>query len=360
MSLHRLFILTIVILTIFGLIMVASASSFQAQRDFGNSLYLFFRQLLQGVLLGGGGFLLAYFIPIRFIKKLIIPAFLFTFLLLILVFVPGIGFAHGGSYRWVHMAGFSFQPSEFAKITLIFYLAGWLATHKSQLLSFSKGFLPALFMSAAIPFLILLEPNISNFGITSILIIMMFFIAGARLLHLFSLVLLIGIVASVAIIFLPSRLERIQSLFNPYLDPKGTSYQLNQSLIAIGSGGLFGKGLGMSKQKYAALPEVSGDAIFAVVAEELGFIGSTFLVMLYFVLLIEGIFITKRSHDSFSQYFTIGFVSLISLQAFINIGAISGLLPLTGVTLPFISFGGSSLASFLIASGVVAKIAKSV
>lgn len=359
MSLHKIFILTISVISIFGLIMVASASSFQSQRLFENSLQLFFKQLTQGFLIGVGGFVIAYFaISPSLVKKFSILFFSLALCLLVLVFFPSLGIDSGGSYRWVQIGGFSFQPSEFAKIALIFYLASWLASHKKELSSFSQGFLPGLLVTAAIPFLILFEPNVSNFGISAAIILFMLFSAGARVVHLTGFILMIFLIGAVAVFFVPHRLERVRSVLNPAHDPQGASYQLNQSLIAIGSGGVSGKGLGLSTQKMVALPEVSGDAIFAVIAEEFGFAGGVFLVLLYLAIFIEGMLIAEHTKDAFSKYFVVGFVALISLQAFINMSAVSGLLPLTGVTLPFISYGGSSLVALLTGSGLVAQIAK--
>jgi len=358
MSLHKLFLITIGVIVLFGLIMLASSSAFQAQKNFGNSLHLFFNQLSQGFLLGVVGFLAAYFSPPQFVKKIAFLLFLLSALLLALLFVPNLGIEYGGARRWIQAGSFSFQPSEFAKIGLLFYLAGWLATHKRELAYFSEGFLPVLFVGGLVPFLILLEPNVSNFGITAFLILVLLFSAGARFLHIFGFAFAIILIGFFSVLLLPSRLHRLQTLIDPTLDPQGKSYQLNQSLIALGSGGLFGKGLGMSSQKYSALPEVSGDAIFAIIGEELGFAGSIGLLLMYIALLVEGIFIARGSPDPFFQYFAIGFDSLVALQAFINIGAISGFLPLTGVTLPFISYGGSSLISLLTGAGIVAQAAK--
>lgn len=358
MSLHKLFILTITVIILFGLMMLASSSSFQSQRNFGNPFHLFLNQIMQGIFLGGAGFLIAYLIPLGILKRFALPLFLLSVFFLILLFIPHVGFEYGGARRWIQVGSFSFQPSEFAKIGLLFYVASWLASHKRELLHFSQGFLPILFMGGLIPFLILLEPNVSNFGITASLIFILLFAAGARIWHLLGFFLVILVVGFLSVFLLPARLQRVETLLNPSLDPQGKSYQLNQSLIALGSGGIFGKGLGMSSQKYSALPEVSGDAVFAIIGEELGFVGSALLVLFYLGIFVEGIFIARNAPDPFAQYFAVGFVSLIVLQAFINIGAISGLLPLTGVTLPFISYGGSSLISLLAGSGVVAQAAR--
>jgi len=358
MPLHKFFIFTIFLLAAFGLIMVASASGFQAQVFFGDTSHLFLRQLFYGFLAGICGFIIGYFIKLSLLQKLTLPLLIISIILLVLVFLPGFGFKHAGSHRWLDIGPISVQPSEIAKLALLFYGARWLASHKKELTNFSQGFLPFLVVALPIPILILLEPNISNFGISAFLIFVLLILAGARLSHIALLALVGSFLLLLAVLIFPTRLGRVLTFLNPTNDPSGSSYQINQSLIAIGSGGLWGRGLGQSIQKHGLLPEPSGDAIFAVIAEELGFVGSAFLVGLYLLLLVEGIIISSRTYDLFSQYVTLGFVALVSLQAFINISAVSGLLPLTGITLPFISYGSSSLASLLTASGVIAAIAK--
>lgn len=358
MSLHKLFIGLVFLLASIGLIMVASASGFQAQTSFGDSLHLFSRQLLLGFIVGTIGFFVAYSLKTEMVRKLATLSLFISIVLLVLVFIPGIGLKLGGSYRWIEVGGFSFQPSEIAKLALIFYSASWLASRKKDLPSFSQGFLPFLILSVPIPLLILAEPNISNFGISVIILFILLFVAGSRLIHLFGLGLLALVFFAAMVLLVPGRLDRVLTFLDPQNDPLGSSYQINQSLTAIGSGGLQGKGLGQGVHKRGLLPEPSGDAIFATIAEEFGFIGSTAVVLLYLIFVVVGIIIALRTQDAFSQYAVIGFVSLVALQAFINISAVSGLMPLTGVTLPFISYGSTSLASLMTASGVIAGIAK--
>ena len=360
MSLHNFFIFTIFLLTAVGLIMVASASGFQSQFSLGSSLSLFSHQFLYGFLGGLLGFLVAYRINPFYLKKFSV-LFLFVALIFLgLVLIPSIGIEHGGSRRWIDIAGFSFQPSEIGKLVLIIYAASWLSSHRKEITSFKKGFLPFLALSIVIPFLILAEPNISNFVISFLLIIILLFTAGAKFFHIASLLLVALLCVTLALFIFPARLSRIKTFLNPHTDTKGSSYQINQSLIAIGSGGFLGKGLGQSAAKKGLLPEPSGDAIFAIISEELGFIGAGSIILLYLLLAAEGFIIAVKTRDQFSQYFVLGFVSLVTLQAFINISAVSGLMPLTGVTLPFISYGSTSLIALLTASGVMARMAKEV
>lgn len=358
--LHKYFIFTIFLFVGFGLVIMASASGHQSQVTFGNSLYLFTRQFFYGFLLGLAGFLAAYSVRPSWVKKIAVIFLFVSIFLLVAVLFPGIGIEHGGARRWLSIGGVSFQPSETAKLALILYSASWLASRRREIQDLRKGFIPFLTLSIPIPFLILLEPNISNFGISMMIIFILLFAARARVSHLTGLGVLIIFIAALSIFIFPKRMERVSTFLNPRIDPKGLSYQINQSLIAIGSGGLTGKGLGESTAKKGYLPEPSGDAIFAVLGEETGFLGASFLVFFYLLLLGQGLIIAIRSHDFFSRYVIVGFVSLISLQAFINISAVSGLVPLTGVTLPFISYGSTSLVTFLTASGLVARMAKEI
>lgn len=359
MKIHAIFIFTIFLLAAIGLIMVASASGFQSQFSFGSSLSFFSHQFF-GFLLGVIGFFFLYRIKPSFVKKFSVFFLFLALVLLILVFIPGIGIEHGGSRRWIELFGFSFQPSEIGKLALIAYSASWLSSHKKEIVSFKGGFLPFLVLSIPIPFAILIEPNISNFSISFFLIIILLFTAGAKIFHIASLALFTLACVILALFIFPARLSRIQTFLHPQQDTKGISYQLNQSLIAIGSGGFWGKGLGESQSKKGLLPEPSGDSIFAITSEEFGFLGASLLIFLYLLLALEGLIIAVKSKDQFSQYFVVGFVSLVVLQAFINISAVSGLLPLTGVTLPFISYGSTSLATLLAASGIVANMAKEI
>lgn len=358
MTLHNIFIFTVFLLTCLGLIMVASASGFQSQFSSGSSLSFFSHQFFYGFMVGVAGFLVFCVIKPSLIKKFSVFFLFIAFVFLALVFVPGIGIEHGGSRRWIELFGLSFQPSEIGKLALIAYSASWLSSHKKEITSFRGGFLPFLVLSIPIPFAILIEPNVSNFGISFLLIIILLFTARAKIYHIASLAFIILISVALALFIFPARLSRIKTFISPQTDIKGISYQINQSLIAIGSGGMWGKGLGESQSKKGLLPEPSGDTIFAVIAEELGFAGTGFVIFLYLLLALEGLIIAVRSKDQFSQYFVVGFVSLVTLQAFINISAVSGLLPFTGVTLPFISYGSTSLATLLASSGIVAKMAK--
>lgn len=354
---HKIFISTILILTIFGFLMVASSSSVESQQVFNTPYHLFIKQLI----IGAVGLLLFFFIDkfisVNTLKKISMPFFLLIFLLLLIIFIPSLNFTHGGSNRWIDLGFITFQPSEFVKIGLILFSAVWLANRKNEIKSLTKTFIPYGIIIFIPLILILLQKDLSTFLIIFIVIIAMVFMAGAKLKHLFGAIITVAILAIIIIYIFPTRLDRVRVFFDSELDTQGISYQVNQSLVAIGSGGITGRGLGMSNQKFSFLPESSGDSIFAVIAEELGFIGSVTLVIIYLILFMEGIIIAKEASD-FGKLFIYGFITLIIIQAFVNIGSVTGSIPFTGVTLPFISFGGTSLVALLIGAGIVSRIAK--
>ncbi len=354
---HRIFIITILILTVFGFLMVASSSFVESQQAFGTPYHLFIKQLI----IGGAGLFLFFaidkFFSVKTIKSLALIAFFVVFSLLLFVFIPGLSFIYGGATRWIDLGFFTFQPSEFAKIGLILFSAAWLASRKKEVKSLFKTFIPYLFIIGTPIVLILLQKNVSTFIITSVTMFVMIFMAGAKKRHLAGVAGVIGILFIAVVFIFPTRLDRVKVFLDKEIDPQGISYQVNQSLIAIGSGGITGRGLGMSNQKFSFLPEPSGDSIFAIIAEELGFMGAGTLIFVYLILFIEGIIITRKASD-FGQLYIYGFMTLIMSQAFVNIGSVTGLIPFTGVTLPFISFGGTSLVALLIGAGIVARISR--
>ncbi|KKP30052.1 MAG: Cell division-specific peptidoglycan biosynthesis regulator FtsW [Parcubacteria group bacterium GW2011_GWA2_31_28] len=354
---HRIFVITILTLTIFGLLMVASSSFNASQQVFGTPYYFFIKQLAIGLFGLFLFFSIDRFFSVKFLKKMALISFFIVFLLLLAVFIPWLNFAYGGSTRWIDLGFITFQPSELTKIGLILFSSAWLATRKKDVKSLFKTFIPYLVIIGIPLVLILLQKDISTFFITSITLFVMIFLAGTKIRYLGGVGILIVILVVIAIFVFPTRMDRMRVFLDKEIDPQGISYQVNQSLIAIGSGGITGKGLGMSNQKFSFLPEPSGDSIFAVIAEELGFIGTLIVVFVYLILFIEGIIIARNASD-FSKLFIYGFITLVIIQAFINISSVTGLIPFTGVTLPFISYGGTSLIALLVGAGVVARIAR--
>lgn len=346
------------ILVIFGLIAISSAGIVDAQKRFGSAYYYFTHQLLYGILPGIAIFLLASRINYKIWKKFSLLILLVAIALLILVFVPGVGFGLRGAQRWIHIGLFSFQPSEVLKPALIIYLAAWFSGRREKENANLASMIPFFSIMAFIWALFIKQPDVGTLGIITAIAFGMYFFSGAKITQIISLVLVVGVILSVVVLISPYRLSRVNAFLNRGNDPRGESYHINQSLIGIGSGGIFGLGFGQSKQKFSYLPEPVGDSIFSVIGEELGLVGMTFLLLLFLVLIINLVLIAKGTHDSFARLFVLGMATWIAAQAFINISAISGLVPLTGVPLPFISYGGTALISLLGSLGIVVNISE--
>lgn len=353
-----LLLLAILGLTLFGLLMVASASSVVAEQFRGDQYAFVKHQLLFGV--GGGlaAFVIGFFIPYRTWRALALPAMLAALTLLVLVFVPGIGARYGEASRWIVMGSISLQPTEFTKLAFIVYLAALLERKGEAVRDFRSSVVPFLILVLIIGTLVALQPDIGTLFIITAISGTMIFAAGFRWRHLFMIVL--GGMAVFGVLFTAARyrLARIIAFLHPELDPRGIGYQINQALLAVGTGGLFGQGLGRSRQKYLYLPEPSTDSIFAIIAEELGLFGGWLVLALFTFIAYRGYRIANQSADVFGRLLASGITSWIVLQAFINIGSIIGITPLTGVPLPFISYGGSALVSVLFASGVLLNISR--
>ncbi|MDP3729297.1 MAG: putative peptidoglycan glycosyltransferase FtsW [bacterium] len=343
------------ILVIVGLVMLTSASSDIGQTKFNDSYYYLKHQLLYGFSIGIIGFLIASQVYYRFYKKIAVPLLLVSIVFLLLMFTP-LGVTSGGAIRWIEIGPVTFQPSELLKITFIIYLASWLSGKSDRLRSFSGGFIPFLIISGIVALLLILQPSTSSAAILLLSGLIIYFTSGARVSYIIGAVAL-GIVALLIVSYLtPYRWARITSFFNQESNTQTTSYQLEQARIAIGSGGLFGVGFGQSTTKVHYLPQPIDDSIFAVIAEEFGFIGSMALIFIFIILMVRTFILSKRIRDDFGRLVLIGFASLIGIQTFTHIGAISGLIPLTGTPLPYISYGGTALAVFMTISGIIVNI----
>ena len=357
-SADRTLLIIIFLLLGFGLMILASASTEVSREHFNKPYYYFFHQLVYGVGIGLIFFFVVQKIPYKFWKKWAVVILALSIVALILVFVPSLGFGYGGAKRWVDLGFLSFQPSELVKLGFIIYLAAWLEKRKTEVRTFSQSTLPFLIIMGLIGILVVAQPDIGTLGVIVMIGIIIFFLAGAKIGHIF-LIVLSGLATLFALIKIaPYRMNRLLVFLNPGIDPQGVGYQIKQALLAIGSGGLFGVGLGHSRQKYEYLPSPASDSIFAITAEELGFIGATILITLFLVLAIRGFKIARNSPDRFAQLTAVGITSWLVVQAFINIGAITGLIPLTGITLPFISYGASSMVMSLIGVGILINISK--
>ncbi len=361
------FISCVVLLTVFGLAMLSSASSDLGKSKFNDTYHYLKHQLFYGLIPGIIGFLIASYFYYRNWEKLAVTFLLISLVGLILVFTP-LGFSHGGANRWLNIGGFSIQPAEFLKFSFIIYLAAWLSLKKGRdfhrQTSFLAGFLPFLIISGLVAFLILKQPSTTTVAIILASGLLVYFVSGARLSFVFGIIIL-GILGLALIIGLNAdyRSQRmmtyLKNLSQPeIIDTQAGGYHLSQSLIAIGSGGPWGVGFGKSTTKFKYLPEPIGDSIFAVIAEELGFVGTVSVILAFIVLFIKGFIIAKNSRDQFARLTVVGFISVMAIQTFIHIAAISGLIPLTGVPLPFISYGGTALAVFLTMAGVIVNISK--
>ncbi len=341
-----------------GFLILASASVALAQKNFGSIGYYVLRQLLYGGLIGIPVLLLFSRIPYRVWRKLAVPLMLISFLLLALLFIPDLSFSYGGARRWIKLGGFTFQPSEILKFSFIAYLASWLTARRQDLTSISYGLLPFATMLSIVGMFLIMQPDIGTLGVVVASAGILYFLGGGRI----SQIITLGVFGLSALYFLiqmaPYRIARVLVFLNPSLDPQGIGYHITQASIAIGSGGFWGMGFGRGIQKYSYLPEPLGDSIFAIFTEELGFIGSVALICLFALLLWRGILIAKRAPDTFGKLLAAGLSVEITVQAFINMAAISGLLPLTGIPLPFISYGGTSLVMTLASIGVLLNISK--
>ena len=295
----------------------------------------------------------------HFWKKMAVPFFFVSMVFLVLVFVPGIGSKVYGASRWIQLGPFSFQPSEMAKLAIILYLAAWLESRGAQRIKdLFEGVIPFLAIMGLVGFLIIKQPDTGTLGVIVLTSIAIFFISGAQLKHLATLG-GIGFCTLWLLVKLePYRFDRIVSFQNPASDPQGIGYQIMQALIGVGSGGIFGVGLGNSRQKFNYLPEPVGDSIFAVIGEELGLIGSVILIILFVVLALRGLKIAKNAPDGFGKLVATGITMWIIFQAFINISANVGLVPFTGIPLPLISYGGTSMIFIMAAVGILLNISK--
>ncbi|EZP77948.1 stage V sporulation protein E [Parageobacillus genomosp. 1] len=351
-----LIILTFSLLAI-GLIMVYSASAVWAEYKFHDSFFFAKRQLLfAGVGIAAMFFIMNidYWTWRDWSKALLI----ICFVLLVLVLIPGIGMIRNGSRSWIGVGAFSIQPSEFMKLAMIAFLAKYLSENQKNITSFKRGLLPALALVFAAFGMIMLQPDLGTGTVMVGTCIAMIFVAGARISHFIGLGVL-GLAGFAALILsAPYRIKRITSFLNPWEDPLGSGFQIIQSLYAIGPGGLFGLGLGQSRQKFFYLPEPQTDFIFAILAEELGFIGGSLVLLLFSLLLWRGVRIALGAPDLYGSFLAIGIISMVAIQVMINIGVVTGLMPVTGITLPFLSYGGSSLTLMLMAIGVLLNISK--
>ncbi len=350
--------LILALLMMCGLLTLFSATYYKAV-DQGDALLEVKKQLI-GVGLGAFLMLLTSRIPYSFWQKprVVMLALTGSFALLVLVLIPGIGVYVNGSRRWLNIAGLSFQPSELAKIASVMYLASTLSFRLKQVERLWTGILPLLVIPAAMFLLILQQPNLSTAGSIMIVAILMMLLAGAKWKHL-SLMGVAGLAVGFAYAWVePYRRERLLSFRNPFAQMSDEGYQLSQSLIAIGSGGLFGRGLGQGRQKFSYLPYPESDFIFAIIGEDFGLFGCCVVILLFVAFAVAGMRIALNCQDRYGCLLAAGITAMISVQAFINIGVVVGILPTTGLPLPFFSAGGTSISLLMAAVGILFNISR--
>ncbi|MFA6258755.1 MAG: putative lipid II flippase FtsW [Candidatus Paceibacterota bacterium] len=352
-----LLIVTFLLLTI-GIAMFVSASLGVLNRSETTFYSILTKQLLFGLPLGLLGMYLASKINYKFWRKYSFFIFLTTILLTASVFIPYLGFSHQGAKRWIDFGFITFQPVEFLKFGFIIYFAGWLSWAKNKAQSFKYGILPFIIMLGVISSILLSQPDTKSFILIALTGIGMLFLSDVPLKYILGIGAILAISLSFFAFFNPYLQERIKTFIFPANDPTGSSYQIQQSMIAIGSGGVLGRGYGQSIQKFGYLPEPHGDSIFAVVGEEFGFIGSVGVIILYLLFAMRGIRIASHATDIFGRLLSAGIVIIITAQSFLNIASIIGVFPLTGVPLVFMSHGGTSLMIYLTAVGILLNISK--
>lgn len=346
------------VLIIFGLVMLFSASWVVSYARYGNTYHYFLRQLIS---LGVGivVFLLAAKINYHWWRKFASFFLFFSIALLVLVFIPGLRNEYGTARSWINIFGYSFQPAELVKISFLIYLATWLEAKRGSLASLTSGLIPFLMSLGVISVLMLAQPDLGTLFIIIFTAFVVFFAGGGKVTHIILMICLAGLLVYIAMSLRTSyQSDRFKCLKDPNYSAQDKCYQINQSLIAIGSGGWFGRGLGESRQKFMYLPEVWGDSIFPIIAEETGFVFSLLFILLYLFLFYRGLLVARAAPDIYGSMLSIGIVTWLAVQTFLNIGGMVNLIPMTGVPLPFVSSGGSAILSSLLAMGILVNISK--
>ena len=346
------FVSVIMICVMIGMIFIYSSSSVYALERLGSSDY-YLRKQVVGLALGIIGLFIVRFLPLEFIKQSVPWVFYGTFFLTTLTLLPGFGQSIHGSHRWIYIAGFNFQPSEALKMAFIAYLGYLLAKKQYKISSLIQGYIPLLCIMGITALLLLKQPDFGQAATICMTSFLLFFLAECKANHILWTLSSLVPAAGILIYLKPYRMQRILTFLNPWADPQGTGFQIIQSLIAIGSGNVTGVGIAQSKQKFFYLPMQHTDFIFSIIAEETGFIGASLIIALFILFLYTGLKIATSLHDQFSYYTTTGYVLLTSLQALINLCVATGLIPTKGLSLPFISYGNSSLLCNLVMLGLI-------
>ncbi len=354
----RSFLITVLILVIAGFFIFSSASLGVLSRDTGKYQAVTFNQLMLGLVGGGVAAYITSRISYQVWRKYAFYILIVAFLLMLLVFIPGVGRCTKGACRWVSIFGQSFQPAEFYKLGFVMYLSAWYASVKAKASTLQLGTVPFLILIAVTAGLVLMQPDTDTFMVIALSGVAIYITAGGRWKDLAIMGLIGAIGLTVLVMQRPYLQQRIMTFADPSKDPTGSSYQIQQSLIAIGSGGFTGRGFGQSIQKFNFLPEPIGDSIFAVAAEEFGFVGSVAIILLYILFALKGLKIALRSPDLFGAYLVVGLITLIIVQSFLNIAAMLAIIPLSGTPLLFISHGGTALFFALASVGIILNVSR--
>ncbi len=350
--------LSIMILVFIGIIMVFSASWPEAMQKFDNG-YWFLRKQIISASIGFIALIIFMNFDYRYIKKLAFPIFIGAIIMGLLIFSP-LGVEEKGARRWLELFGFRFMPSDIIKLSSIIFFSAYLSNKKDKIPRLFQGTIPGLFIIGISCGLIYLQKDLGTTVVLASTLIAMFFVAGMRIQHLF----ILGAGASGLLYYAITsegnkyRLERITAFLDPFADKLDTGWQAVQSLYAIGSGGLFGLGLGKSRQKFFYIPESYNDFIFSIIGEELGFLGASLVIFLFMIVIWRGIVIALKVEDTFACFLTTGITALIAIQALVHIAVATSSIPTTGITLPFVSYGGTSLVIYMAAIGIVLNISR--
>ena len=355
----RTLIMITLLLLVLGLVMVYSASAILASHRYDDSMFFFKRQVVWAAI-GLAVMIGVSHVPYTFWETAALPLVLFSAILLGLVFVPGIGVEINGSQRWLRLGPMTLQPSELARVGVVIYLARYLARNPNRMESFSKGLLPPMLIIGSLLALILMESDLGTAAVMAMVAGLMLFAGGVRWRHLGVLGLVAVPVVIAMIMAFGYRRERLTSFLDPWRDPLDSGFQIIQSFLALGSGGSVGTGLGEGHQKLFFLPYPHTDFIFAVIGEELGLVGTMGVVILFGLLAWQGLTIALKSQDLFGRYLAFGLTVMVATQAFVNMAVVTGLLPTKGLTLPFLSYGGSSLLANLLAIGIIRNVSEAV
>lgn len=357
LAVDKWILVAVVGLLAMGVIMVLSTSYLYSQERYADGTY-FFRKQVIAMSLGALALIVCSLIPSQQYRRFAYPLLVLALVFLILVLIPGVGVNRGGARRWIALAGFAFQPSELAKLAIIFYLAHSMAKKEQTIRKFSIGVLPHMIVTGVFAGILLLEPDFGSALILTMLLYSMLFIGGVRVHHLLATALLALPLLFYVMTKAEYRLRRLLCFMDPWSDASGCGFHVVQSLIAFGSGQLWGRGLGESRQKLFYLPEAHTDFIYSVIGEELGLLGALIVIGLFGVIILRGLRLTSRIEEPFDQYLAFGLTLLLGLQALIHMSVVMGLMPTKGLVLPFISYGGTAMMINLAEAGVLLSLSR--